>query len=256
MKKLLIIFCFFISSLAYSYPQVNIWYMENDTTTTGATFNIFIKCGYTNSADSGRIYISDLSGSVFDEVYKFKIIELLGTTPTGPSGTYVIPVTIPNYSKHCEAFGNGSNMPRLPLYVRSSTPDFDFVSFGDFSGPSGFSTFFKVDWTYEAQITDSIELSLDGILFKKIAITDIEDDSIVSFTISGSPGSHQLTSNYSIWWPYTVTSLLSLMDLQEAEKIYNITYYNIQGIEIRKPVKGFFLWKASNGLTGKEFILD
>lgn len=36
----------------------------------------------------------------------------------------------------------------------------------------------------------------------------------------------------------------------------SIRYFSQQGIEILKPSSGFFIWSASNGQSGKTFIMD
>ncbi len=247
----------------------NIWYIENDTATTAQTFSVFVKCSYTSATDTGRIYLRNTVTSVFVEVYKVKIQTLLGTTPTGPNSTYELTFIIPTgYTKNCTFTANYQSptvVGGFPCYIRSNVPDLSMNGgYGDFSGLSGFTTHFKVKWTYQALLTDSLELFLEGVLFDKIALTDLEDDSIVSFVISGTVGVKKLTANYVLnsgtWIEYTITTPIpdpdptGLIDPLE-EKNTSLKYYDIEGREIKKPNEGLFIWK-SNGQSGKVFIIN
>jgi hypothetical protein len=244
----------------------NIWYIENDTATTAQTFSVFVKGSYTSASDTGRIYLRNLATSTSIEVYKVKILTLLGTTPTGPNSTYELTFIIPTgYTKNCTFTANYQSptvVGGFPCYIRSNIPDFTVAGpFGVFSGYSGFTSGFKVKWTYQALLTDSLELYLDGILFDKIALTDLEDDSIVSFVISGNPDVYRMTGNYvltgSQWLDYTINTPIvptGIIDpLEENNTLFK--YYDIEGREIKKPIEGFFIWK-SNCQSGKVYIIN
>lgn len=263
MKKIILFTLLAIVSLNLKATAFNIWYIENDTATAGQSFKVYVKGSYSAMDDTGRVYIKNLTTASFVEVYKVSLVDLIDLgTPSGPSGTYELTFNMPTsgYTGPCEMFSNHTSMPRLPVFMRSNTPDFSVVGgYGAFNGPSGFATQFKVKWTYQALITDSLELNLDGILFKKIALTDLQDDSIVTFNISGSPGVHPLTANYVLnsgtWIDFTINTVAGIIDFIELEKTNSVQYYNISGIEIKKPSEGFFIWKS--GLdSGKVYIMQ
>jgi hypothetical protein len=259
MKNLLLSLLLIISLNSYSAAVVNIWYVENDSATTGQSFSVFIKGSSSSVTDTARIYIKSLSNSNFVEVFKVNLSGLLATNPTGPNSTYELEFLLPSgYTKDCEIFSNYTVSPRSPLYVSSNVPDFTIVGgYGSFSGPNGFSTHFKVSWTYRAMPADSIDLYLDGSVFKKIAIVDIEADSIITFQVTGTIGGHKLTSNYFLnsgtWIDYTINLSSGITKYSHSAKDPEIKYYNEVGLEIEKPDHGFCLWKTATS-SGKIYI--
>jgi hypothetical protein len=251
MRTLLFTLALLFSVNVFGAGTVNIWHIENDTTTIGEQFSIFIKCSYSNSSDTGRIYIRHLETSQMIQVYKFKVIELLDQTPTGIDGTYEILVTVPLNIGKCRVIGSSSTMPQVDLFVRSDIPDFEISGFGSntFSGYSGFTNSYKIRWTYKEQPTDSMKLFLDGVLLKKMAISEMLNDSIIPFNIIGNPGVYKMTGNYILNTPlvyidYTIISPVSTSTINPIEEKEEIIYYNMQGVKIEKPTQGFYLWKS------------
>jgi hypothetical protein len=263
MKKSILFILFLLTSTASKSTVFNVWYIENDTTISGQSFKVYVNGAYSSGSDTGRVFIKDLSTSTFVELYKVSIIDLLQTTPTGQNNTYEITVAIPSgYTENCEVFSNYATAPRLPVYVRANYPDLLIIGgFGPFSGESGFSTYFKVKWTYISMSPDSLELILNSIIYKKIALYDLREDSIVRFSLPDSAGSYALTANYILnngtWIDYTVTEtpdppVTNILDPLCPKK--EVTYYTILGEKIDHPSEGLFIWRSQYGQSGKILI--
>jgi hypothetical protein len=260
MRSLFFTLSLLLSVNVFSAGVVNIWYTESDTTTIGEQFSIFIKCSYTNTSDSGRVYIKNLTTNKFVQVYKFKILELLQETPTGQDDTYELIIAIPSYVGKCELFGSGNTGTGNPvIFVRSDVPDFSISWLnGSPAGYSGFAYSITVKWSYKEQLTDTMRLSLNETDFLKIPLTELKHDSTISFNLIGEPGIYQLTGNYILNTPlnhinYTILTPVSTSIVTQIEEKEEIIYYNMQGVKIEKPNEGFYLWKSEKG-SGKVMI--
>lgn len=234
MKKLLLMFYLMAISLTCNASSIfSIWYIGSDSATQGTTYSIYIKA-YTNQpTDTGRIYF-DQPGSSYQPIQVFNInLNDISTLPLESDGTSKITFTIPsNIVGNCRFYSNGSPVVRYNIFIRSSIPDLKPVSLGAFSGNSGYSSFIKFKWTYSAIIGDTIIASLDGVVFFKKSLIDIETDSTFNFTINGISGLHRLTINYmNGYYDYAVNPLATAIiePFNPSEPTQAINYFDILG---------------------------
>lgn len=134
--------------------------------------------------------------------------------------------------------GSYTSSDKLQIYIQHVNPNGSEVNL--------LKLLDEVLWTYYL----SLPLNTDGVS-RRIYFNMPSSYLSGKFSINIS-----LTPSRAIGLIKNPSVVSGIFDHFKFNQKVEIKYYCEQGIEIEKPTEGFYIWRSSNGLSGKSFLID